>query len=110
MQHNISLVDTHCHLDLMVQKNFDVVLTPEQITHVQPILDQSTAADVRTLIMVGSSLPSSINAVACAHAYPSIFAAIGLHPDDMKDSSWRSRFADIKKLLDHPARKKIVAI
>lgn len=105
-----SLVDTHCHLDLIVQKQFDVLLTEQDIAAIQSIVDQSMQADVDTLIMVGSSLPSTINSVACAARYKNIFAVVGLHPDDMKDISWRDRFQEIKKLLSHTAHEKIVGI
>jgi len=108
--HISQLIDTHCHLDLIVQPEFDVLLTAQQISAVQHIINDAANSDVSPLIMVGSSLPSSINSVACAHAYPTIFASIGLHPDDTKDSSWRDRFNELKKLLSNDAQKKIVAI
>jgi TatD DNase family protein len=104
------LVDTHCHLDLIVQKQFDIILNAEQISAIQPIVDQAEKADVKRLIMVGAGLPTSTSSVECAAVYPHIFAAIGLHPEEIKDLSWRERFTSLKKLLTHPARDKIVGI
>ncbi len=104
------LVDTHCHLDLMVQKNFDAQLTSAQIADVKSIITQAHAADVQRFVMVGAGLPSSQNSVACAATYSEIYAAIGLHPEEIKDAAWKERFVAIRNMLNGPHRNRIVGI
>jgi TatD DNase family protein len=106
----LMLIDTHCHLDLMIEQQFETILTAAQIAQIEPIIAHAHRADVTQFIMVGAGLTTSINSVASAAAYSQIFAAIGLHPEGIKDATWREQFATLQKLFDHPSAHKIVAI
>ena len=100
------LVDTHCHINMMVKKKFDIALTPQELLAAQPIVDEAAAWGVTTLINVGTSLAESQNCVSLANAFKRVYATVGIHPNDCTEQ-WRKDFEEIKKLLSH---KKVVGI
>lgn len=103
------LIDTHAHINMMVKKEFDIPLDPALFPQVQAIIDQSATKDVKLFINVGTSIVESENCIRLAQEFKSIYAAIGVHPNDATDT-WR---ADIKQLATWAREKnqnKIVAI
>jgi TatD DNase family protein len=64
------LVDTHCHL-------YDPPLGADPAG----VVARARAAGVEALVVVGTTLRTSREAVALAAVYPEVFAAVGLHPD-----------------------------
>ncbi len=90
----ISLVDTHVHLDLID----DGRGTPE-------VLDRARQQGVTALVTVGIDLSSSERAVDFAKQYPRVFAAIGIHPNDAKGFGQGANSA----LLDLAKDDKVVA-
>lgn len=103
------LIDTHCHINMMVKTTFDVPLTDTEITQAQHIVDEAAAEDVRTIINVGTNLIESLNCVALAQRYTSIFAAVGIHPNDCT-ATWRDELRDIEVLIKKKNENKIVGI
>lgn len=67
------LIDTHCHLN---HEQFQADL-PE-------VIERALAAGVERMIVVGFDLPSSEEAVRLADRFPSLYAAIGVHPHEAK--------------------------
>ena len=100
------LVDTHCHMNMMVKKKFDSPMTPQELLNAQSIVDDAAAWGVITLINVGTSLIESRNCVLLANAYKGVYATVGIHPNDCTES-WRKDFQEIKKLA---SLKKVVGI
>lgn len=103
------LIDTHCHINMMVNPTFDTILTEAEISQAQAIVDEAATRDVTTIINVGTSLPESLNCVALAKRYDAVFAAVGIHPNDCT-AKWRDELRDIETLLRNKASNKIVAI
>lgn len=103
------LVDTHCHINMMVKKTFDVLLTADEIRNAREIIEQARTNQVTRIINVGTSLPESINCVALARAYNNVWAAIGIHPNDCTDR-WKDDLAELEKKLSEKEHNKIVAI
>lgn len=103
------LTDTHCHINLMVKKEFDSPLTHDQIAAAKAIIDNSQLADVTRIINVGTSLTESKNCLALAEKYPQNFATIGIHPNDLH-AAWRDDFKQIQQLITNNPNKKIVAL
>ncbi len=101
-------IDTHCHINMMVKNGFDVPLEPQDIMLAAPILNDAAAHNVKRIINVGTSLTESINCMLLAKAYPSVYAAIGIHPNDCAPS-WRSELEHFKKFIRVPENK-VVAI
>lgn len=71
------VVDSHCHLDIGAagregESGFDV----------QAALSAAEAVGVDAVVQVGVDVASSEQAVAIAHEYPRVVAAVALHPNE----------------------------
>ena len=89
------LIDTHCHL------NHDCYSA-----HIDSELEQCAKSGVSKLIVVGFDMPSSTKAVELADKYGSVYASIGIHPQDSHDVKLKD-IDTLHKLAEHP---KVVAI
>lgn len=103
------LIDTHCHLNMMVKKDFDILLSDKDILSVKTIIDQSYDNDVKILLNVGTSLIESINSVKLSNNFSNIYSSLGIHPNDLNDN-FKKEFKEIKNLLLNNNNGKIVAI
>lgn len=103
------LVDTHCHINNMVKKEFDIPLSESLLPEVKKIIDQAKRNDVSYIINVGTSLPESLNCIEIARLAEHVYAAVGIHPNDC-GSSWKDDFKQISKLVKQKETNKIVAI
>jgi len=84
------LADTHCHLDFHA---FD--------SDRQGVIDGASAHGISKILNPGINVDSSHAAVDIAATYPTVFAAVGVHPNDAK--SWSlTTLSSIKKLAKHP--------
>jgi len=92
------LVDTHCHLNIMVNKKPDNLMTQEELSAVETYIKKATDNNISTIINVGTSLPESLNCLALAQKYPTVYAAVGIHPTDCS-TDWKSDIAELTKLL-----------
>lgn len=66
----LSYVDTHCHLD-----HHDLLSVAEQVA-------RARAADVTTMVTVGTDMATSTQAVQTAKRFDGVWAAVGVHPND----------------------------
>lgn len=103
------LVDTHCHINMMVKKDFDEPLSKEELQQAQSIIHDAHKLDVTTLINVGTSLIESRNCIALAQNYGSVYAAIGIHPNDLT-TQWLDDFKVLQSLMKEKEVNKIVGI
>lgn len=92
------LIDTHCHINLMVKKEFDIPLSDDELEAAQLIIEAAAADGVARIINVGTSLTESKNSIKLSELYPNVFATVGIHPNDLEDN-WRNDFEEIKKLI-----------
>ena len=86
--------DTHVHLN------------SEQYNNVEKIINDALNSKVSKMIVIGYDLESSIKAVKIANEYDLIYAAVGIHPSEIKKMK-ETDLNEIEKLLDN---KKVVAI
>ena len=70
-------VDTHCHLD-----HHEHLSPAEQV-------ERARAADVTTLITIGTDMASSTQAVAAARRFDGVHACVGVHPNDAMEATPR---------------------
>lgn len=91
----MNLIDTHCHLD---QPQFD----PDR----DGVLERAAEAGVTTIINPAIDLTSCRKVLDLASAYPQIYAAVGVHPNDCADFG-AGTIAELRDLAAHP---KVVAI
>ncbi|HEV2601631.1 MAG TPA: TatD family hydrolase [Candidatus Babeliales bacterium] len=103
------LIDTHCHINILIKKNFDVPLLCEEINAASAVIEQARAHDVSHIINVGTNFVESKNCVALAQKYNNCFAAVGIHPNDCT-AEWRTELKEIEQLLKNAEKNKIVAI
>jgi TatD DNase family protein len=89
------LVDTHCHLTL---KDFD----RDRVD----VIDRALKIGVQKMVVPGLDLESSREAIALAQVYPSIYAAVGIHPHNA--SQWKSSYRD--EFISLTKSPKVVAI
>lgn len=102
------LIDTHCHINMLVKKEFDVLLTQDQLDTAHIIQQQADAHGITHIINVGTSLPESINCVELAKKYNRMYAAVGIHPNDCT-ANWLQDFKAVTNLLKDN-KQHIVAI
>jgi TatD DNase family protein len=68
---SLTLVDSHCHLDLA---HFD----PDRET----VLDRAQAAGVTMIVIPGIDLAQNRQALALTASHPALYVAVGVHPND----------------------------
>lgn len=103
------LIDTHCHLNIMVKETFDTLLTLADLAKAQVIVTQAEEAGVSTILNVGTSLIESQNCIQLARFIPEVYAAIGIHPNDLTPT-WKDDLAQLAQTLTQKESLKIVAI
>ncbi len=91
----MTLIDTHAHLDF-----------PQFDADRPAVIERAGVAGVKAIVNVGADLISSRRAVALAEQYPSIYAAVGMHPHDAKKLDGAT-LAELRDLAQHP---KVVAV
>ncbi|MFA5806331.1 MAG: TatD family hydrolase [Melioribacteraceae bacterium] len=87
--------DTHTHL---FYPNFD--------GEVDKVIERAVQAGVDYMIVPGTDLATSLQAIELAEKYNNIYSAVGVHPHDSKD--WNNSL--IEKLEELAKNKKVVAI
>lgn len=102
-------IDTHCHLNMLVEKEKHAPLEESHFPAIKNFIDQAKLAGVSTIINVGTSLQESLNSIAIAKKFSNVFATAGLHPCDCT-STWRDDFKEIAKLARDHEKNKIVGI
>ena len=103
------LTDTHCHINMMVKKEFDIPLTQAQLADAQAIIEQAAQSDVTTIINVGTSLVESENCIWLAQKYPHLYATVGIHPNDCT-VHWQQELKKIALWCKNKEKNKIVGI
>jgi TatD DNase family protein len=89
------LIDTHCHLDI-----------PAFDTDREEVIERARDASVCLFLNPAFDMASSRRAVALANSREDIFAAVGIHPNDLAGLSTES-IEELKKLA---GMKRVVAI
>lgn len=103
------LIDSHCHVDAMVKKDFNIRLQPADIEAIRLIIDQAAADNVTQILNVGTSLIESENTLEIARLFPNVYASVGIHPNDLNDE-WKEDLKKIETYLQRKEELKIVAI
>jgi TatD DNase family protein len=91
----LNIIDTHAHLD-----------GEEFAGDFEAMLGRAVEAGVSRIITAGTTVESSGTAIALANKYPQIFAAVGIHPQEIHNA----QKADIEKIEELAKNPKVVAI
>lgn len=86
------LVDTHSHL------------TWPSFTDVPEVAARARAAGVQRILTAGTDLASSNEAIRLAERYPEVFAAVGVHPNDVGEDD------DLEAIRVLAGHERVVAI
>lgn len=89
------MVDTHCHLDI-----------EPMAYHEAAVMQRAREAGVERVVTVGIDLASSDRAVRIAHKVPGVYAAVGIHPSEVKGIS----MDDIERLRLLADDERVVAV
>jgi TatD DNase family protein len=103
------LVDTHCHVNMIIKATFDSAIQEQDLPQAKTISEEAKQHGVTSIINVGTSLQESINCITLAKAVPALYAAIGIHPNDATDA-WASDLKNLESFLKNQKENKIVAI
>jgi TatD DNase family protein len=103
------LIDTHSHINMIVKETFDTLLTPQELNNAQAIAQECEEDGVFLLINVGTSVIESENCVILAKQYQSMYATIGIHPNDCT-MNWHNDVKILKTYAQRAAQHKIVGI
>ena len=88
-------IDTHAHLYYDDLKN-----------QLGDVVKRAEAAGVTQIICVGTDLPSSKTSISIAEMYIGVFATVGVHPHDAKDTPDDY----LRQLRDMASHSKVVAM
>jgi TatD DNase family protein len=102
------LVDTHCHINMMIKNSFDTPLQKSDLSKAEVIINESNAARVSVIINVGTRKVENQNCILLAQTFDSVFATVGIHPND--SDTWQEDFALLKIWLQKKEDNKIVGI
>jgi TatD DNase family protein len=91
----LNIIDTHAHLD-----------GEEFAGDFEAMLARAAEAGVSRIITCGTSLESSEKTIALTEKYPQIFAAVGIHPQEIHNA----QKSDIQKITELAKNPKVVAI
>jgi TatD DNase family protein len=103
------LIDTHCHINLMVKNNFDTLLQLSDLPNIKEIITQAYNNGISTIINIGSNHIDNHDSLILAKTFDSIFITVGLHPND-GIKQWEQDLKEIKGWLQHKEQYKIVGI
>src|SRR6266849_1474490 len=100
------LIDTHCHINMMIKNTFDTPLPLSDLPKAQAIIEQAQSQGVSLIINVGTRAIENGNCVLLAQTFPSVFATVGIHPND--SDTWQEDFTLLKKWVQQKEQNKIV--
>ena len=103
------LIDTHAHINMIIKKSFDTLLTSSEIAKASQIIKEAEKNGVMKLINVGTSVIESKNCILLATTYQNVYASVAIHPNDCT-LEWQQDFNDIRHMVRNKEKNKIIAI
>ena len=89
------MIDSHCHI------NDEMYLT-----NPGEYIKEANEAGVKTMLVVGFDAKSSEDAVNICHQFEGVFAAVGIHPSDVK----KKKAGDLERIEKLANDKSVLAI
>lgn len=101
------MIDTHCHINMMIKDTFDTLLTQENLQKAKIIINEAILKDVTKIINIGTSFVESKNSIILAQEFSQVYAAVGIHPTDCTEQ-WEQELSELEQEIQN--NKKIVGI
>lgn len=99
------MFDAHTHLDAMARRAGDSLRVADD-GYVARVMAHAQAVGVQRVITVGDTVASSRWCVAAATAHPDVYAAVAVHPTEVRGLS-NDDYATLEALARHP---RVVAV
>jgi len=93
MSQDFKLVDSHCHLDMLLDHDL-----------IDNIVERADKAGVKYLQTICTKLEEFPKILALAEKYEHVFASVGMHPSDVKDPVLT------EKLIELTKHKKVIGL
>lgn len=103
------LIDTHCHLEMMIQYVSFPQFTNENIQTVKKILNEAAIQSITEVITIGTTYQRSIQGIELATTFDCVYATVGIHPCDITEN-WRGELNVLEKAYLASQHDKIVGI
>jgi TatD DNase family protein len=103
------LVDTHCHINMMVKESFDTLLDHTEIKRAEEIIHEAKDHNVNIIVNVGTSVIESENCINIAQLNKHTYATVGIHPNDCT-ADWKTDLQILKRYVQEKEKNKIVGI
>lgn len=103
------LIDTHCHINMMVKEEFDTLLDQTQLIAAQKIIHDAATHNVTRIINVGTSVIESENCITIAQQNEHAYATVGIHPNDCT-ADWKIDIKTLTRYVQEKEKHKIVGI
>lgn len=103
------MVDTHCHLNIIIKKEPEVTLSTNCLPIINKIVAQAEQHGVNTIINVGTSIIESENSIIIAKDNAHVYASVGVHPTDLT-MHWKKDMLTLGQWAAKKNEHKVVAI
>jgi TatD DNase family protein len=103
------LIETHCHLDLIIKADPTQPINSAIHNAVNQIMRQAAENSVTTIITIGTNIQDSSFGATLAATTTGLYATVGIHPTEHTEH-WKQDIALLAQLLQTELRHKIVAI
>jgi len=103
------LVDTHCHVNIMVKEKFDTPIEQDGFVLAAAITQEAAQEQVEYILNVGTSIIECQNCIELAKKNSSMYAGVGIHPCDLR-SNWYTELKQVITFIKNKKDNKVVCI
>ena len=107
---NTKLIDTHCHLAYMIDRESVFPLVEADREKIKHIIGEIDEHGVDVMITIGTNMSSSAGALQIASWFSSVYATVGIHPNDVQECSLRESLDALRCFFSSANRSRIVGI
>lgn len=102
-------IDTHCHLEMLLQYPILESFSQENYQTVENILQDARIQGVNSCITIGTTYQRCLQGIDFAQRYEGVWATVGIHPCDITEN-WHTELQQFKIVLNNKEQHKIVGI
>lgn len=103
------LIDTHCHLEMILQYPLISTLSKENYQTVENIINEAYNHNVTKIVNISTTYERCLQGISFSQKFSPVYVSVGIHPCDIT-STWQEDLQKIKLLVNDKQRNKIVGI